>query len=59
MSMQDMDFERHPAPHFAVVIHQGLDKPYIVFGLAIPQKAPNHCFLRPSEIWGGGIPCVL
>lgn len=55
MSVNDMDFEGQSAAHFAVIQHQGFNKPHIVFSLVIPKEAPNHCnkavsrcFLRPS-----------
>ena len=43
LSVKDMDFEGHPATHLAVVCHQGFNKHHIVFSLAIPQEAKNHC----------------
>lgn len=54
-----MDFERPLAVKFAVILHQGVNKLYIVFGLVIPWEAQNHCdksvlrcFLSPNEfLW--------
>lgn len=64
MGVKDMHFEGHPATHFAVVCHQGLNKLHIVFGLVIPQEAKNYCnkavprcSLCPCEFFGE-TPCT-
>ncbi|XP_076330390.1 uncharacterized protein LOC143236043 [Tachypleus tridentatus] len=43
MSIKDMDFQGHPAAHFAVVLHQNINKFNIIFGLVIAQEDLNHC----------------
>ncbi|XP_076308680.1 uncharacterized protein LOC143224105 [Tachypleus tridentatus] len=59
MSVKDMDFLRHPATHFAAVLHQSLNRFHIIFGLVIAQEAPNHCdkavprfIFLPTELLG-------
>ena len=43
MSVKDMDFERHSASHFGVILNSGLNQLHIVFSLAIIQEAMNNC----------------
>lgn len=43
MSIKNMEFERHPAAHYVVVLHQILNQLHIIFGFVIAQEAPNHC----------------
>lgn len=63
ISIKDMDSERHPTAHCAVVLHQNLNQLCIVFVFLIAQEALNHCetvpghFLLPSWILGG-ITCI-
>ena len=51
-----MDFERHSASHFGVILYERLTQLYIVFSLVITQKAMKNCnetvpsrFLRPVQ----------
>ena len=43
MSVKDMDFERHSASHFGVILNGDLNQLHIVFILAIIQEAMNNC----------------
>lgn len=57
MSVIYMYFEGETAAHFAVVLHQDLNKLYIEFGLVVPHQVQNQfnkaylrCLLRPSQV---------
>ena len=59
MSVKDMDFERHSASHFGVILYESLNQLHIVFSLVITQEAMNNCnetvpsrFLLPVQQLG-------
>ena len=38
-----MDFERHSASHFGLILYESLNQLHIVFSLVIIQEAMNNC----------------
>ena len=54
-----MDFERHSASRFGVILYESLNQLHIVFSLVITQEAMNNCnktvlsrFLLPVQQLG-------
>ena len=59
MSVKDMDFERHSASNFAIILYESLKQLHIIFSLVITQEATNNCnqtvpsrFLLPFQRLG-------
>src|SRR6218665_192190 len=55
MSVEDMDFERHSASHFGIILDEGLNQLHIVFSLVITQEAMNNC----NETVSSHFPCPV
>ena len=59
VSVKDMDFERHSASQFGVILYESLNQLHIVFSLVITKEAMNNCnetvpsrFLLPVQQLG-------